>query len=149
MRDFILAATYWAEMFQRRFYIARMTIEYFDSFPEIIRPVWSKLVEVDTIKYLDSSGVLQVLDDTEYRVDTGVQPGSIEPAYGLEWPVAYPVTNSVIVTYTAGYGEAADVPADIKAAIKMIVQYYHGRCSEFSLIGQAKRILWKRKLVSV
>lgn len=145
----ILAATNWAEMFQRRFYIARMNIEYLDDFPNVIRPIFSPLIEVDSIKYLDTIGSLQLLDSLYYRADIDIEPGIIEPAYSYNWPDIYPVTNAVIVTYKAGYGEADDVPDDIKAAIKMLVQYWYERGRNPSLIEQAKKVLWKKRLVTV
>lgn len=152
--DFILvpmlmAATSWAEMFQRRFYIKRINIEYFDSFPEIIYPVYSPLAEIDSIKYIDNDGVTQLLDSDNYLIDIECEPGRITPAYGLIWPTTMNVTNAVIVTYSAGYGDASDVPDDIKAAIKMLVQYWYERGLHPSLISQAKKILWKKRIVSI
>lgn len=154
IRDLILAATSWAEMFQRRFYISRAAYMYLDSFTDVIRPVYSPLVEVGSIKYIDSGNVLQLLADTDYRVDTETAPGRIEPAWTMDWPQTIAVTNAVIIEYTAGYGAAADVPDDIKAAIKLLVgHWYEDRIPVEQLKYEqvpaaAISLLWRRRLVA-
>jgi uncharacterized phiE125 gp8 family phage protein len=145
----ILAAVCWAEHFQRRLFISRICFDYLDSFPGVIRPVWSNLVAIDSIKYLDISEMLQILDSSIYQVDIETQPGRIIPAYGQSWPATFAATNAVIINYTAGYGVAADVPDDIKSAIIMITQYFYERCRNHVMFEAAKRLLWKKRLVSV
>ena len=46
--------------------------------------------------------------------DSKSAPGWIVPAYGYTWPDTLQAINAVTVTYTAGYANAAAVPAVIK-----------------------------------
>jgi len=148
------AATEWAEEFQRRFYISRPAYMYMDRFDGAIRPVYSPLVSVGSIKYVDENGTLQLLADTDYRVDTGTEPGIIEPAWTLSWPATRDITNAVIIEYTAGYGGADDVPDDIKSAVMMMVCHlYENRSAvagkKVAVPKGVKEMLRKRKLVSL
>ena len=68
-----------------------------------IRLVIGPVVAVDSIQYLDTSGVLQTLPDTDYRVDAFSIPARIKPAIGKVWPATMCQEGAVIVTYKAGY----------------------------------------------
>jgi len=75
------------------------------------------LRSVDSITYIDIDGVEQTLiEDTDFRVifntEKPVQPSCIAPMYGEAWPTARNDYNSVVITYTCGYGsiEGANVP---------------------------------------
>jgi uncharacterized phiE125 gp8 family phage protein len=67
------------------------------------------------IAYIDSSGVVQVLDPATYQVDTASQPGRIKLT---SMPPLGDGLTPVTVTYQAGYGDlATDVPAPLRQAI--------------------------------
>lgn len=149
----ILAATSWAELFQHRLFIERPAYMYLDEFPAVIRAGWSPLVSVGSIKYIDENGILQLLADSDYRIDIRTEPGRIEPAWTLDWPATRNITNAVIIEYSAGYGAAADVPDDIKSAIKLLVgHWYENRNAvEEDVLDQvpeaAINLLWRRRLI--
>lgn len=156
IEQIMLAATEAAENFQRRTYITRSRTYYLDSFPTIIRPPYSPLVAVTTLKYYDTDGVQQTLDAANYRVDTDTEPGRITEAYNCTWPSIRTMTNAIEVTYTSGYGtENTDVPDDIKAALKMMIAHlYENRSAVIDSklhevpLG-ARTLLWARKLVDL
>lgn len=76
---------------------------------------------VTWVKYLDSAGVTQTLDPSFYVADIDNEPGGITLAPGKSWPVTWNVPNAVRVRYTAGYPDAASVPANIKNFILLLV----------------------------
>ena len=94
------------------------------------------LQSVTSIKYIDGNGDQQTLDALLYAVDDDSTPGLIVPAYGESWPSARDEINAVRVRFVAGFGAAADVPADIKTCIKMIVGVTYDN-SQGILGGQA------------
>ena len=101
-----------------------------DEFPEAIPLPYPPIIGVTQLQYRRASdGVLVVLNSTEYKVDNVSQPGWVVPAYGKAWPDTYDEINTVIVTYTAGYGSASDVPAPIKHWILLAIgdMYDNGR----------------------
>lgn len=151
----LLAATKWAEEFQRKVYVSRTCTDYLDEWQTIIRPIYSPLVSVTSIKYYDINGVQQTLNAANYRVDTNTEPARITEAYDESWPDIRSITNTIEIAYIAGYGTAAAVPDDVKAAIKLIVGHFYEHremVSEMKLEKvpfSAKEILWTDKLVTL
>lgn len=104
------------------------TRDYFlDGFPcerggriKVPRP---PLQSVTHIKYVDTGGVQQTLDVSEYQVDIKSQPGRIYPAWGTSWPATRCVPNAVEIRFIAGYGAAIeDVPEEIRQAMKVMIK---------------------------
>jgi len=91
-----------------------------DRFPASITVPLPPLQTVDSVKYIDGDGAEQTLDPSLYQVVAG-EPARIVPAYGQTWPSTRCQPDSVWVRFTAGYGDADDVPAPIKAAILLNV----------------------------
>lgn len=87
------------------------------------------LVSVDSIKYVDTAGVLQTLDPSQYAYETTSQPGRVYPAYNTVWPVTREMPNSVKITFTAGQGsDPTTSPETFKTCIKLLVTpVYTGR----------------------
>lgn len=77
----------------------RSTFEFFPCDMTLNAP----LRKVTAVTYLDSSGALQTLSDTDYVVDTSELPGYIERAYSATWPVTYDHPAAVAVDFIAGY----------------------------------------------
>lgn len=132
----IVAARERAETFTRRAFIEQSWKLTLDSFPcgggsildrfnsrslsdRCIRIPMPPLISVESVKYIDLGGVLQTMDPADYSVDIGSLPGKIDLGYGLPWPSARAEANAVRIEFTCGYGEATDVPALIKAAMKL------------------------------
>jgi len=121
----ISAATTYCQEFQHRAFITQTRILYYDEFPLMFHVPYPPLISVTSIKYIDTSGDEQTLDSGQYRVDIGNEPGRITEAYNCTWPATRDVTNAVTLTYSAGYGAAADVPDTVKAAIKLLVAHWY------------------------
>lgn len=97
---------------------------------EIILPQ-PPLVSVESVKYIDTDGNQQTLASTDYKLDTATEPARLVPAYGKTWPATRNEINAVEVSFTCGYGNAAAVPAAIKAWIKLrIGAMYENRESD-------------------
>jgi len=98
-----------------------------DSFPAQIDLPRPALVSVQSVKYLDENGTLQTLASTEYQVIISELVGRIVPAYDKTWPSCRVQPDSVVVDYTAGYGNAAAVPPSIKAWMLMAIGTMYGQ----------------------
>jgi uncharacterized phiE125 gp8 family phage protein len=103
-------------------------ILHLDGFPadsDVIELPRGPLQSVSSITYLDTAGDSQTMDADDYVVDTSGRLGRI----GLEWDASWPTTKNVIdavqIAYTAGYGEAADVPELMCQAILLGVSHYY------------------------
>jgi hypothetical protein len=71
-----------------------------EGFFKVLNP---PLISVESIQYLDTSGVSQVLDPGLYSVVPAF-PGRIAPSYGKVWPLTLPQIGAVTLRYTCGYG---------------------------------------------
>lgn len=103
---------------------------FLDDFPvncdSVIEFPLSPLASVTHIKYYDENNDLQTIAPENYVVDTYSMRGRIQPAYGTNWPSVYPKMNAVVVRAVLGYGDAAaDVPAPIRQAIKLLVGHLY------------------------
>lgn len=117
----IAAATGQAEEWCRRRFISQKWRQTFDAFPArelvVAHPA---LISVQSVKYVNSDGVLTTIDAADYVVRTAELPGEIVPAYGKCWPSPRCEEDAVRVEFTCGYGAADDVPAAIKHAILLL-----------------------------
>lgn len=79
------------------------------------------LVSVDAVQYIDTNGVLQTLDPSQYKADFFGEPAKIVPTYGNTWPPTRTEANAVQITFTCGWAAAAAVPQGIKRWMLMHV----------------------------
>lgn len=79
------------------------------------------LQDVTEISYIDGAGATVTLTNSDFEIRQGARP-FIEPAFGKSWPSARIGSDSVMITFIAGYGDAGDdVPAPIRSAIALEV----------------------------
>lgn len=89
---------------------------YFDKFENsftLPRPPFDSLV---SFTYVDADGVTQNFSD--YDLDDKISPAKI---YIKSFPTISDLRNSICITYKAGYATVDDVPADIKAYLRVKV----------------------------
>lgn len=84
------------------------------------------LLAVSSITYVDTGGATQTWAAGQYTVTAPAgpyaRPGTVAPAPAIVYPSTHKDGGSVTVTFTAGYGAAADdVPAAVRAAIYSIL----------------------------
>jgi hypothetical protein len=151
---YISAARRWCELFCGRQFITatyRLTLDFFPS-PIWLAPYGAAamrpddplvgvhifepgtnairlprppLLAITSLQYYDTSGTLQTLDPTSYKVDTDSEPGRVNPADDLSWPAVREQIGAVIVTFTAGYGaSASNVPENIRLAIMQLAGHW-------------------------
>jgi uncharacterized phiE125 gp8 family phage protein len=149
----ITAARERVELFLRRALITQVFELTLDHFPHgmrssnIPRP---PIQEVEHVKYIDTSGIVQTLPPETYAVDTSSNEiGRIALAWNRFWPIARCSINAVVIRFVAGYGDApGDVPQAIRHGILIEVSnLYENR--EDVVVGQAvnmmavsERLLW-------
>lgn len=124
--ELIKASRRWCEQYQGRAFINQSITLKLDKFVNKIKLPMAPLVSVTSIKYLDTAGVQQTLDNSVYDVDTISEPGQINLAYNQSWPTTRLVHHAVEIIFVAGYGATASaVPEDIKSAIKLLLGHFY------------------------
>ena len=85
-------------------------------------------VSISAVQYYDQTNSLQTL--ATYQAALESNPCLIVPAAGEPWPSTMPNRiDAVKVTYVAGYGAAADVPAALKQGILLLVDFWYSNRS--------------------
>jgi hypothetical protein len=106
-------------------------ISKFPDSPEIVLPRGA-MTTVSYVKYYDRDGVQQTVDTSVYTVSPGA-PGRISTSSCQFWPCAQHRLDAINVRFVAGYGATADsVPANVKAAIKLLIGHYYEHREEVS-----------------
>ncbi|MCP4595755.1 head-tail connector protein [Neptuniibacter sp.] len=121
IESLIKAATGFCEKYTGRPLITQQK-KYVGCFaPELV--LSPNLVSVESVKYLDSQGAQRTVDASDYFVDVASIEGQVS-AYEV-WPSTkanHP--QPVTVSFTCGYGDAADVPEAIKQCIRLLVGHW-------------------------
>lgn len=123
----IAAAREMAENYTGRAFISQTWELTLDNFPVgciELRP--APLATITSITYQDGDGVVTTLSTSIYEADTYSTPGRACNKWALSWPTAREIQNSILVTYTTGYGAtSAAVPGPIKAAILLTIGHLY------------------------
>lgn len=99
----------------------RLTLDRWPYGDEILLPR-PPLQSVTQIEYTRSDGTTAVVPSTDYTVNVDHEPGRLILGDGKSWPGDQLTRAAAIrITYVAGYGAAAAVPAAVVTAIKLLV----------------------------
>lgn len=108
-----------------RAFITRTLTAYLDNWPYMTRfeLPYPPLASITSVKYYDDQGGAAVtFDSANYQVDTNSEPGRFALKNTATWPsVDLREINGVEIIYTAGYGDADDVPARYKQAMLLMI----------------------------
>lgn len=140
----ITAARVYGEQYTHRAFITQTITYVTDSFPTGGDPIalpMPDLLTVTSLKYYDTDETQQTWNASNYVVNDYELPGQVELATDILWPDITTRFDAVEVIYTAGYGAtAADVPSDIKHAIKLLVAHWHENRESVVLTGTPKEV---------
>lgn len=79
---------------------------------------------VTSVQYRDTTGTLQTLSSANYIVDTFSKPALLTLAPNCSWPATQERSGAVVITWTAGWGDDTEVPADIAHAVLLLVGHW-------------------------
>lgn len=146
----ITAAREWCEQYLDRTLVQTQWVMRFDRFPpsgteaiELPRPpmATSGTATAVTVTYTADNGTTAAYAAEQFRVDRNATPGAVLPVYAGSWPVHRDDSNSVSISWWAGYGSSSsDVPAAIRHAMLMLIAYWYDNRSAV-LIGSISKQL--------
>lgn len=146
----IVAARQLCEHWEQRTYMPTTFLLTLDHFPYVIKVPRPPLRAVVSIEYVDGNGDPQTLvEDTDYLVVTRSTPGRITPVYGRCWPSTRCQPGAVSVTFTAGYDDAASVPAATRHAIKMQAAHLYEHREAVAVGAMSEVPMAVRSLLSI
>lgn len=140
IQDAITDAVAWAENYMLRAITPKRYEVFFDSLPSQScsphLPFAAPLMELESIHYLDADGVEQSIDiNTHVKVHV-MSPAAFELKIGQRWPASMSGTETVRVTYTAGYSDVTLMPADIMRALKQIMAEFFENREDSTMLNQ-------------
>jgi uncharacterized phiE125 gp8 family phage protein len=128
----ITAAREYCETSTNRQFVTATFVGKLDEFPTELENGWYEITlprpplqSVSSITYVDTAGATQTLSAGVYAADTSIEPGRVRLAYNQTWPTIRTQPNAISITFVAGYGDAADVPESIRAAMKLILGHLY------------------------
>lgn len=107
---------------ERRFITQTWDFKRYGFWGSAIVPIPYPPLQSLTITYLDSDGVSQTVDSSNYTVDTDSTPGRLYLSETGTWPTTQGVENDVTVRAVVGYGDDPDdVDARVRDCILMLL----------------------------
>jgi len=105
--------------------------------------------QVTHFEYYDADNILQSFPADGYRLTVNSEDAYIDLADGYSWPDTYDRPDAVQIQYDTGYGDtAADVPAGIIQAVKLLVSHWYEMRSAASETGMGQVPYGVRYLLS-
>lgn len=103
----------------------QVSIPFADSLGRVFLPI-NPVQAIDSIEYYDTDNVLQPLVVSDFFLYSDEDSALIEPKPGTSWPSTYDRRDAIVITLTAGYGDAStDVPNSIRRAIRLLVAHWY------------------------
>jgi uncharacterized phiE125 gp8 family phage protein len=94
-------------------------------------PGWVRLTvgpfqSLTSVEYYDADNALQTATLTDFEIRLDGDFVLIKPKEDHVWPLAYIRQDAIKITYVAGFGDAAaDVPENIRLAIRLLVGHFY------------------------
>jgi uncharacterized phiE125 gp8 family phage protein len=105
---------------------------------------------ITSITYYDASNVLLTLNASVYQLLTDALGSYVALNSAKSWPSIYIRPDAVKLTWVAGYATAADVPAAIITAMRMMItQWYDAREGTDEISATAMALLTPFRRVSM
>lgn len=116
------------ELESRRAFITQtltLSLEMWPIYDRILLPR-PPLQSITSVTYVDYANVTHTMPASDYLADTSSEPGRLILAYDKSWPTATLRPGPAItITFVAGYGNAAAVPARYKQAIRLLTGHFY------------------------
>lgn len=120
----ITAARRYVESWTNRTLITTSYEYYVEDLSCEIQIPTSTVNSITSITYIDDDGATQTLSNTLYGLDNVSTINTVYQLPEQDYPSVQVQPNAVKITFDAGYGSlAADVPEDMKTAIKLMVGF--------------------------
>lgn len=92
--------------------------------PGWVRLTMGPFISLVSVEYYNSAGDLLTADLADFETRLSGDDVICKPKTGRQWPTSDARSDAIKISYTAGFGGAADVPANIRHALLMIVAHW-------------------------
>lgn len=127
--EYISSARAWVESYLERSLLRQTWQMILDDFPAVGENIELRMppaYDIVSFQYLDDEGDATTVDADDYAQLMSVDCGLITLASGQAWPVPGDYPGPVRISYRTGYGtDASSVPADIRRAVRTLVEHQY------------------------
>lgn len=123
---YIVAARKFCEHYTNRVFITQTWRQNENKFTNPIKLQVNPVISLTSLKYYDVDESQQTLTDSSANLqkDFNSDVGGIYEGLSNAFPNIGKTINPIEIITVCGYGDASDVPADIKNAIKLMVSFF-------------------------
>jgi len=123
----ITTARKYCESYTNRVFITQTWRQNIDYFPRVIQLKVNPIISLTSLKYYDTAENQQTITDNSnnFQKDFNSDVGSIHEGLVNAFPSVGDTINPIEIITVCGYGAAADVPMNIKHAMKIMVSHLY------------------------
>ena len=99
-----------------------LPVAHFDKVERLLEIPRPPLQSVGLLQTYDTANTATVFSSSNYLVDTASNPGRVALNQGAVWPTGLRPVNAVEIEFSAGYGNASDVPDSIKQGVLLWIK---------------------------
>lgn len=92
--------------------------------PSVVKITMGPFIALTGVLFYDTDGVLQTADIADFETRIAGDFVNIQPKNGNSWPATQSRDDAIKIEFTAGFGDASAVPADLKHALLLLVAYW-------------------------
>lgn len=124
------AAQAWVQAYLGRAVLTQTRVASYDGAPGRVVHLPEPITAITTVRTYDDLDVATTVTTDTYRLDTASTPPRLILRDGQLWPTSLRDDNSLVVTYVAGWANAAAVPKALAQAIHLLVAHWYEHRSE-------------------
>ena len=123
----ITTARKYCESYTNRVFITQTWRQNVDYFPRVIQLKVNPVISLTSLKYYDTTEVQQTITDNSnnFQKDFNSDVASLHEGLVNAFPSVGNTINPIEIITVCGYGAAADVPDNIKHAMKILVSHLY------------------------
>ena len=123
----ITTARKYCESYTNRVFITQTWRQNIDYFPRVIQLKVNPIISLTSLKYYDTAENQQTITDNSnnFQKDFNSDVGSLHEGLVNAFPSVGDTINPIEIITVCGYGAAADVPMNIKHAMKIMVSHLY------------------------
>jgi len=91
---------------------------------QMLRLPFSRIASVDQIRFTSPGGKSGIVGATDYHLTKSGREWRVSLRSGACWPELDDLPDAVELHFSAGWPDASLVPADIKAAARLLVKFF-------------------------
>lgn len=133
--EMVSAATKMVEALTARQLLTATWTLYADRFDPLMELRVCPVQSIVEVRYVDSAGEQQTLDESAYLLDAVSEPARLVPAPGTSWPATQRRINAVEIEFLAGYGDRFAVPETAKQAINLLAGHWFANREAVGTVG--------------